>query len=31
VLGADVDFYLGYGMENPSYDESWRVFHPEGL
>lgn len=30
-LGADFDFYLGYGMEDPGFDESWRVFFPEGL
>ncbi len=30
-LGTEFDFYLGYGMKNPSFDESWRVFYPEGL
>jgi predicted transcriptional regulator of viral defense system len=30
-LGTDFDFYLDYGMEAPDFDESWRVFCPQGF
>jgi len=30
-LGTDFDFYLGYGIHDPVFDKSWRVFYPEGL
>jgi predicted transcriptional regulator of viral defense system len=31
ALGTDFDFYLDYGMEDPDFDESWRVFCPQGF
>lgn len=30
-LGCDFDFYLDYGMDTPDFDESWRVFCPQGF
>ena len=29
--GVEHDFYLTHKMPEPAFDESWRVFHPEGL
>ena len=29
--GTNFAFYLDYSMANPSFDESWRVFHPLGI
>jgi predicted transcriptional regulator of viral defense system len=31
ALGLSFDFYLGYGMADPTYDPRWRVFVPRGL
>ena len=30
-LPREFDFYLTYGIKNPSYSDSWRLFFPEGL
>ena len=30
-LGLHFNFYLDYSMENPSFNESWRIFYPLGM
>lgn len=30
-LKKEFDFYLDYGMANPDYDRSWRIFFPLGV
>lgn len=30
-LDTEFDFYLGYGIEEPEFDSSWRVFYPQGF
>ena len=30
-LGLEFKFYLDYSMASPSFDSSWRVFHPRGV
>ena len=30
-LGLEFNFYLGYDMKKPDFDDSWRIFVPKGL
>jgi predicted transcriptional regulator of viral defense system len=30
-LGTEFDFFLGYGIKNPSYSSKWRLFYPQGF
>lgn len=30
-LGLEFDFYLTYGMKKKEYDQTWRLFYPQGL
>jgi len=29
--GLDYRFYLDYGMEDPSFDKRWQLWHPKGM
>lgn len=30
-FGIQYDFYLGYGIDKPDFDSSWRIFIPQGF
>lgn len=31
LIDMEFDFYLDYSIANPVFNESWRVFHPQGV